>query len=216
MYLPPEHLRRVYDRIGRFQDMQLYEHRATRESIAHADFEHARAVFELGYGTGAFAERLLERHLPGNGRYVGLDLSPRMQELATRRLQRFADRVDLRLTSGSLCLPFADASFDRFVANYLLDLLSPNDIGLVLAEAQRLLVRDGLVCLASLTHGATGFARLVGAAWRRAWSTWPALVGGCRPIRLIDYIDTTVWSLRHHAVVTRLGISSELVIAASR
>ena len=59
-FLTAEQARRVYARIGRVQDLQsLYEHGATEELLAHAGFEHAQAVFELGYGTGAFAERVL-------------------------------------------------------------------------------------------------------------------------------------------------------------
>jgi ubiquinone/menaquinone biosynthesis C-methylase UbiE len=209
--------RRVYDRIGRVQDLQaVYEHRATRELLAHADFEHAHAVFELGYGTGAFAARLLERYLPADSRYVGTDLSPRMAALARRRLEHEQARAELHLGDGSLHLPFEDGTFDRFVANYVLDLLGPEDTGLVLREAHRLLGPAGLLCLASLTTGATAPAWLVTRVWRGLWSLRPALVGGCRPIVLVDLLDEDVWELRHRAVVTSLGVSSEVVVAASR
>ena len=57
--------RRVYDRIGRVQDIQaIYEHRATRTLLAWGEFERAQTVFEFGFGTGAFARRLLEQQLP--------------------------------------------------------------------------------------------------------------------------------------------------------
>ena len=59
-YLTAAQTRRVYDRIGRIQDLQaVYEHRAINTLVAHADFTHAHAVCELGHGTGALAERLL-------------------------------------------------------------------------------------------------------------------------------------------------------------
>ena len=214
-YLTFAQARRFYDRLGRVQDTQaLYEHRATRELLAHADFEHATAVFELGYGTGALAERLLDRHLPAESRYVGIDVSPHMHELARHRLRRHAGRAELHLSDGSLRLPFEDEAFDRFVANYVLDLLSPADIRLVLGEAKRLLDRDGLLCLTSLTPGATVPARLVTRIWQTVWSLRPELVGGCRPIHLLDQLDQQTWTLRRHTVVTTLGISSEIVVAA--
>jgi tRNA G46 methylase TrmB len=54
--LSPEQARRIYDRIGRAQDWQrFYEDAATAELAAHASFGDARAVFELGCGTGRFA-----------------------------------------------------------------------------------------------------------------------------------------------------------------
>jgi deazaflavin-dependent oxidoreductase (nitroreductase family) len=216
-YLTAERARHVYDRIGRFQDLQtVYEHRATKELLAHGDFEHAAAVFELGYGTGAFAARLLERHLPRDSRYVGVDVSPRMHGLALRRLGRYGGRAQLRLSDGSLRFSVDDESFDRFVAVYVLDLLGPDDTRLVLDEARRLLVPGGLLCLASLTPGSTGVARLVTATWQALWSFRPEIVGGCRPVRITDYLDGHAWALRQGVVVTTLGVSSEVVVAAKR
>lgn len=216
-YLTAEQARRVYDRIGRVQDLQsVYEHRAIAALLAHCDLEHAHAVCELGHGTGTLAHRLLARHLTAGARYTGIDVSPRMHGLAARRLRDFSSRVELQLSDGSLRLPFADGTFDRFVATYVLDLLSPDDIRLVLEEAHRLLAPGGLLCLASLTAGATRPARLLTRAWQALWSSRPALVGGCRPITLTDYLDGTSWSLRHHATITTLAISSELLVAANQ
>jgi ubiquinone/menaquinone biosynthesis C-methylase UbiE len=216
-YLNADEARRVYDRIGRIQDLQaVYEHEAVATLLARGDFEHAHAVCELGHGTGALAERLLRDRLPADARYFGIDISPRMHELAARRLRGHAGRVELRLGDGSHRLPCDDACFDRFVATYVLDLLSPRDIGRALDEAHRVLAPDGLLCVASLTRGATRPARLVTRAWQALWSRSPALVGGCRPITVTDYLDRTGWALRHDATVTTLGISSEVVVAARR
>jgi ubiquinone/menaquinone biosynthesis C-methylase UbiE len=161
-YLTAEQARRTYDRIGPIQDLQaIYEHRAIRELLAHADFEHASAVFELGFGTGALAKRLLERHLLHDSRYVGLELSPRMHRLAKSRLRPFTPRIELLLSEGSLQLPLPSGEFDRFLATYVLDLLSPGDIRRVLCEAQRVLAPGGLLCMTSLTHGQGSPGKLI-------------------------------------------------------
>ena len=208
---------RVYDRIGRLQDVQaLVERPAIDDLVAHADFQHAEAVFELGYGTGALARQLLEERLPAGARYVGVDVSPHMQALATRRLVRFADRTDLRLSDGSLHFPFVDRSFDRVLACYVLDLLSLGDIDLLLVEAARLVASGGLLCLTSLTPGSTRPSRVVTRVWQMLWRLRPELVGGCRPLRTSERLDPTVWTLHHHAVVTRLGFSFENLVAARR
>lgn len=213
-YLTAEQTRRVYDRIGRIQDLQaVYEHRAITALLARGDFEHAHAVCELGHGTGALAERLLRDHLPADARYSGIDISPHMHELATRRLRPYADRVELRLGNALPHLPYPDASFDRFLAAYVLDLLSPDDITRTLDEALRLLTPDGLLCLASLTTGTTRPARLLTRAWQAVWVRNPALVGGCQPITIRDHLDQTAWTLRHHATAATLAVTSEVVIA---
>jgi ubiquinone/menaquinone biosynthesis C-methylase UbiE len=215
-YLTPEQTRRVYDRIGRIQDLQaVYEHRAIAALLAHGDFEHAYSVCELGHGTGALAQRLLRDHLPGDARYRGIDLSPRMHELATRRLDAYADRVELRLGNALPHLPYPDASFDRFLAAYVLDLLSPADITRTLGEAHRVLTPGGLLCLAGLTVGTTAPSQLVTRAWHAVWSRAPALVGGCRPIAISDHLDQSAWTLRHHQTVSALAVTSEIVVAAA-
>ena len=216
-YLTPEQARKTYDRIGRLQDLQaIYEHKPIDELLAHADFEHAHAVIELGHGTGALARRLLDHHLPGDAHYTGLDISPHMHELASGRLQSYHDRVALHLGDGTLLLPFPNSSFDCFLVAYVLDLLDPDAIAQVLTNAHRLLAADGLLCLASLTTGTTRPARLLTHAWRAIWTRNPALLGGCRPIQLAPFLDPARWSIRHHATVTTLAISTEILIAAKR
>lgn len=215
-YLNVAQASRVYDRIGRLQDVQaLVERPALDDLVAHADFEHARSVFELGHGTGALALRLFEQHLPDNARYVGVDVSPHMHELANRRLRPFADRAELQLSDGNLRFPFPDGAFDRFLSCYVLDLLAPADIQLVLGEAGRLLVPHGLLCLTSLTNGATSATRAVSHAWQAFWRLRPELLGGCRPIRIRDHLDPLAWAIPHHAVHTRFGFSFEVVVAAT-
>jgi ubiquinone/menaquinone biosynthesis C-methylase UbiE len=205
---------RVYDRIGRLQDVQaLVERPALDDLVAHADFEHAAAVFELGYGTGALARRLLERHLPADARYVGVDVSPHMHELAERTLGPFVERAELRLSDGGLRFPFADGVFDRFLSCYVLDLLAPADIDLVLGEAERLLAPHGLLCLTSLTTGSSASTRAVAHAWSALWRLRPALLGGCRPIRIADHLDSAAWAIRHHADLARFGFGFEVLVA---
>jgi ubiquinone/menaquinone biosynthesis C-methylase UbiE len=95
-------------------------------------------VFEFGCGTGRFADRLLSRELPPDARYAGVDLSSTMVDLATRRLARFGERSQVTLTEGDVRFPFPDASFDRVVATYVLDILGEERIRELLLEAHRL------------------------------------------------------------------------------
>jgi len=137
-----------------------------------------------------------------------------MNALAGRRLRRYSGRVELHLSDGSLHVPLENNAFDRFVANYVLDLLSPKDIDLAVHEARRLLAPGGLLCLTSLTPGATAPARLLTRVWQGVWSLRPELVGGCRPVQLAGHLDPHLWTTRYHAIVTSFGISSEIVVAA--
>lgn len=206
-----------YDRLGSKQDLQaFYEVSATNNLIAHAAFERAQSVFECGCGTGAFAERVLSRHLPPQARYVAVDSSSTMVALARTRLARFGDRVAVRQTDGSLQFDEVPGPFERFVSNYVLDLLSLSDMAQLLAEAYRLLVADGRLCLVSLTRGSTPLANLVTWTWTRIHALEPRLVGGCRPMELRDCLPHTRWHVDYAQVMTRFGVSSEVVVASKQ
>ncbi len=164
--LTPEQAHRVYDRIARAQDWQrFYEDAATVDLVAHAGFGAAHAVVELGCGTGRFAASLLARHLPAGATYLGVDVSPRMVALTTDRLRPWSDRATAALVAGDGRMPAADGAADRYVANYVFDLLSAEAAGAALADARRVLAPGGLLCATGLTPGDQGLAGVVSRAW---------------------------------------------------
>jgi ubiquinone/menaquinone biosynthesis C-methylase UbiE len=216
-YLSPEAAKRFYDRFGSRQDWQaFFESRAVSELIAHAAFESAHSVFEFGCGTGALAARLLQHQLPGDTRYVGLDISSTMVSLSLERLKPWSGRARVYQTDGSPRIPEPDHAFDRFVSTYVLDLLTPDFIEQILSEAHRLLVPGGKLCLVSLTFGASHLSRAVCWGWQRLWWLSPAIVGGCRPIELADYLRSESWKPDHQATVTSWGVSSEVLVTSAR
>jgi ubiquinone/menaquinone biosynthesis C-methylase UbiE len=216
-YLSADEVRRLYDRIGRFQDTQaFYERRAVAALVGDARFGDARHVVEFGCGTGSFAARVLARCLPQEARYLGLDVSPVMVRLARERLRPWLDRAEVRLTDGSMRLPQGDGEADRVVAAYVLDLLDPDDARALLREASRVLAPGGLVCLASLSVDAAGLAALTARAWEWVWARSPGLVGGCRPIEAARYLAGGDWAGVRTRVVASFGVASEVVVARRR
>lgn len=212
--MTPEQAGRVYDRIGRFQDWQgVYEGPAIRDLEAHAGFETARAVFELGCGTGAMAKRLLDQTLPSDAAYTGVDVSATMVRLTSARLRPFGSRASVHRVSGRPPLPGWAASFDRFVAVYVMDLLDDDLAASLLEDARRLLVRDGRLCLVSLAEGQSGASKVVCSMWNRVWERAPALVGGCRPVDLRPLLGHG-WRIDHDAVVAAWGVTSQVLVAS--
>ncbi len=215
--LSHEQARRVYDRIGALLDSQsFYEDCATDVLVRNGRFGSAQRVFELGCGTGRFAKGLLASELPPAARYRGLDLSPTMVRLARERLAPFGSRAEVALTDGSPPKDEPGASCDRFISNFVLDLLSEDDISAVIGEAHRILEPGGLLCLTSLAIGADSLSRVVARGWAfvHAWS--PALTGGCRPLDLRAHVPEDRFPVMHHAALSRFGVPSEVVIAERR
>jgi SAM-dependent methyltransferase len=215
--LSHEQTRRVYDRIGAWQDTQaFYEDRATALVVAHGDFDTATRVFEFGCGTGRFAARLMAEHLPATAQYRGVDLSPTMIALARARLASFGSRADVVQTDGAPPAAERTGSCDRFVSNFVLDLLPEDDIAAVVREAHRMLVPGGVLGLASLSSGDMWPTRLVARLWSGVHRVVPALVGGCRPLDLRAWVPARDWTIRHHVHLAPFGLPSEVVVAERR
>ncbi len=213
--MSPSAARDYYDRFGKKQDSQgFYEDPAADDLIAHAGFPDALRVFEFGCGTGKLAARLLEDRLSSSAVYLGCDVSPVMIDLARRRLAAYGNRAQVALTGGAVRFPCSDRSVDRVVSTYVLDLLSAPDIRRFFSEARRALVPGGKLCLASLTKGATLPSRIVSSLWMGVFRLNPAVVGGCRPIRLDSFTDPLKWRVVHKKVLTPFGVPSEVLVLA--
>jgi SAM-dependent methyltransferase len=215
--LSHEDARRAYDRIGSLQDSQaFYEDRATDLLLRHGDFGSAEALFEFGCGTGRFARRLFEGFLSPSACYCGVDISPKMVSLAQARLAPFSSRARVILTEGGPPIDQPPDAYDRFVSNYVFDLLSEEDIAGVLREAHRMLRPDGLLCLTGLSTGVGPLSRTVARTWSWIQAHRPAAVGGCRPIDLLPLLSTSRWQVRHHAKLVAFGITSEVLVGQRR
>jgi len=209
-----EQVKSFYNRFGNKQDWQrFYEGPAIRDLLAHGGFEKANAVFELGCGTGRFAAELLGCYLPETATYRCFDLSSTMVTLAGNRLAKYGDRARVHLTDGSPKLSLPDSQFDRFISNYVLDILPTEEIRILLEEVHRILVPWGRLCLVSLTEGFTPLSQIVIRLWKFVFSLRASLLGGCRPVKLIDFISEKMWQVAHHNLVATWGIPSEVVVA---
>ncbi len=207
-------LRELYDAFGSKQDRAArYEDPALEKLLEHGRFDTAHSVFELGPGTGRFAQNLLTDYLSETATYTGVDLSSTMVALTRERLEVFADRAGVRRSDGSLSFDKRDASVDRFVASYVLDLLAEEDIRAVLDEAHRLLEPGGLLCLAGLTYSSQPLARLKITLWELAYRINPKWLGGCRPLRMLEYLPRDKFTLEYRGVVVAAATPSEVVVA---
>jgi ubiquinone/menaquinone biosynthesis C-methylase UbiE len=212
--LSHEEARSFYDHLGAKQDWQrFFEDPATDDLVKTLALRTAQSVLEFGCGTGRLAESMLTSHLPPTAEYVAIDISSNMVSLARTRLKRFGSRVRVLQSAGEMKLEIESRKHDRFISTYVFDLLSEADIAALLAEAHRALSSRGLLGLVSLTHGPTLLSHLIERAWVGVHSFRPSLVGGCRPIELLEFVEGSRWRIRHRRTITRFGMASEVVVA---
>lgn len=212
--LSHQQAQKAYERLAGAPSLATrYEALATRRQLAHASFETARSVFEFGCGTGHYAHQLLARYLPADARYTGIDLTPRLVATARQRLSRFGARASVRQSDGGPPQGEPAGAHDRFVANFVLDILPEAEIAAVLDAAHAMLSDDGLLCLASLAPGRGFVSRRVMRVWEAVYRVAPGVVGGCRPLELRARLADERWRVTHSEVVGPLGIPLEVLIA---
>jgi ubiquinone/menaquinone biosynthesis C-methylase UbiE len=209
--------RAYYDNFGKKQDSQgFYEDPALYDLIAHTNLKDAEAVFEFGCGTGKFAALLLKEHLRSSATYFGCDVSSVMVELATQRILPYAERAKVVRSDGAIHFQLSDHSVDRVICNYVLDILSEQDMRLVFDEAHRVLKLGGKLCLVSLTKGVTLLSRIVSSLWEAVFHLRASLVGGCRPICLESYVGQEYWQIEYQKVMIAFGVPSEVLILSPK
>jgi len=217
MTLTHQQAKVFYDSFGAKQDTQaFYEDPATNLLLANAELEAAWSVFEFGCGTGRLAERLLRQKLPPETPYLGVDVSPTMIRLAQARLAPFGARAKARQSDGTISFPIADASVDRVLSTYVLDLLSEDDTRRFMEEARRVLRPGGRLGLVSVTEGSGIFSRGVMGLVKVIYRAKPSLVGGCRPIRLDAFLDPARWDVVFRWTVAPFGVASAILVAKVR
>ena len=212
--LSPTQAERFYDRFGKKLDSQtFYEAPALNDLAAHLQLQTCRSVVEFGCGTGRFAAELFETYLSQQAVYVGRDISNEMVRLATERLARFQPRATVKKSDGGAQMDSPNGAFDRFISTFVLDVLPDAEAKAVVREAHRLLASGGLAGLVSLTNGKTPIAWAITTMWNGLRAVSPMLVGGCRPIEILDLVPPPDWKTEYHNVVTPFGIPCEIVVA---
>lgn len=207
-----EQARQTYDRLAGWYDLVAtpFEAPHRRRMVELLDVRRGESILEMGFGTGDVLYELAGR-VGARGRVAGVDISPRMVEVATRKLEHagFYNRTDLRV--GDACeMPFDDDSFDAICSSFTLELFEVDEIPTVLGECRRLLREDGRLAVASMSsHVTTPMARL----YQLARRLFPAALD-CRPIPVERFLEDGGFSVRRSEHARMAGIPVAVVVAS--
>jgi ubiquinone/menaquinone biosynthesis C-methylase UbiE len=205
--LPPQDVLRLYDRIGpRYDWFAAMEGRAKALALEHLELTPGLHVLDIGVGTGREHLYIQERIAP-HGLAFGLDLSSVMLKLCRQR-------TNAPLCQANACrLPYPAGSFDRLYAAYVLDVIPLSAIPDTLEEFRRVLKPGGSLVAISMTEGTSMPSRAVMGAWKAAYRLSPYTCAGCRPLRLSQMVQVAGFDIVYQAVITQLGMPSEIVAA---
>src|SRR5664280_1970825 len=111
-----------------------YDRRARAAGLRLLDARQGEHILEIGFGTG-HTLAALQRQVGTTGLLVGIDLALRMAQRTRRRLGTPATHLTVAVLQGDARhLPLHNASFDAVTLAFTLDLISTDDIPIVLSE----------------------------------------------------------------------------------
>lgn len=195
----------VYELMNTLMTLGI-DRRWRRAAVRAAGLQPGERVLDVACGTGQLT-RAAAAEVGATGETVGIDLSPRMIERASRR------GGSCRFVVGdAMALPFADAGFDAVTLGF--GLRNMPDFRRALGEMARVSAPGGRVIVLELAIPTAGLARVLYATWfrrivpmlgrlarrRGAYRYLPLSVGGYPPpVRIAELmreagLDDVRWS----------------------
>jgi ubiquinone/menaquinone biosynthesis C-methylase UbiE len=200
-----EQARDAYNRISGLYDLLAgsSERKFIDAGLEMLDVKEGEAVLDIGFGTG-YATLALARSVGDSGRVYGIDISEAMAERTRARLRKAGLEQRVRLRRGDAAsLPFQSDLCDAIFISFTLELFDTPEIPVVLRECQRVLHRDGRMCVVAMSK--RGKENLMVRLYEWAHRKIPTYMD-CRPIfvqqsledsgfHLVDVSETSMWGL---------------------
>ena len=149
-----EEQRAYYDKIASVYDLlaERSEQPMREKGLKLLDPRPGEQHLEIGFATGHTLVELA-RAVGPSGRVYGIDISPKMAELARKEIAKaeVADRVELTIGDAAQ-LPYPDTFFDGIFMAFTLELFPTEEIPKVLHECLRVLRPAGRLAVVSLSR----------------------------------------------------------------
>lgn len=192
----------IYDLWGR-----LTESRAQDLCLEWAGVADGEDVLDVAVGSGLLFRRLLA--LNPNGFCAGLDLSEAMLNRARSKAEAMPGQSWELVLGDAYALPWPADRFDVVVNNYMFDLLPETDFDRVLSEFRRVLKPGGRLAMVNMTCPETRTQ----AVWSWVYRVSPGLLGGCRGVRLLPWLERAGFTDTRRQFVSQCTFPSEVVLA---
>jgi ubiquinone/menaquinone biosynthesis C-methylase UbiE len=198
-----------YDRLSRWYDsFSASERGISRIGLEMLNIRPGEKVVEIGFGTGhALIE--LAYSVEKTGSVSGIDLSPGMLAIASRRVQHsgMGNRISLQLGDATR-LPFPDNQFQAAFMSFTLELFDNSEIPVVLAECQRVLqsgARLGIVSLAKKVARAVEIYEWFHIHFQK--------VIDCRPISVYHFLEGSGFEVDQSIEANLWGLPVDVIVA---
>jgi ubiquinone/menaquinone biosynthesis C-methylase UbiE len=197
----------TYRRLASRYDLwaALSESTARRRCLELAAIQNGETILEVAAGTGLLFVELLK--LNPDGVTEGVDLTEAMLMKARRRAARLGAGNYRLLVGDARQLDYPAGRFDLLINNYMFDLLPESDFTTILEEFKRVLRPGGRLVLANMTKPEHRYQAL----WERLYRWRPSLMGGCRGVQLLPFVESAGFQGVRREVISQMTFPSEVI-----
>jgi ubiquinone/menaquinone biosynthesis C-methylase UbiE len=199
----------VYDSLSRFYDLwgTLTESRARDRALELAEIQRGQDILEVAVGTGLAFYEIAKRNPDGTN--IGIDISDGMLQKALRRLSKLPGTGYTLKLGTAFNIQEADGRFDLIMNNYMFDLISFDEMDMVLKEFNRVLKKEGKLVLVNMTVGEKFGSGIYDLMYRVS----PKMMGGCRGIRLSEKLSQHGFRVKSREYYQQFLFPSEVILA---
>lgn len=205
--LNPQDVSKTYTWIAPMHDWLavLVEAHARRLGLAWAKVQDGERVLEVAVGTGLSFRHLLRQNPTGHT--DGIDLTPAMLKRARYRAERTGVTAYRLAPGNAFDLEFPDNTFDLVLNSYMVDMVPEADFVPLLREYKRVLKPGGRLVMMNMTLGERWYNQI----WEMLYRLHPPLLGGCRGVRLLPYVQQAGFVDTRRAYISQWTFPSEVL-----
>jgi len=204
-----------YDRLSKWYDLfaSPFEKKFIDAGLQKLHAAPGETILEIGFGTGQGILKLA-RAVGNSGRVYGIDISEKMCDITRSKVEKagFSKRVQL-VNGDALKLPFPGSFFNAIFMSFTLELFDTPEIPVVLKECQRVLKKDGRLCVVAMKqkHDPPPVLKLYELAHRK----FPDYVD-CRPIFVREMLEDAGFRILDAAEISSWGLPVEVVVCGKK